>query len=296
MILFPRCHLFEIGDQPWCPKWLIAYIQSYLTRVWNLHIPPFSKTSPAGVAADIIIDNLPDPSSFTFVDLCSGAGGPSSTIESILHARSKAQGTHSPRFILTDLHPHLTEWTAVAKRQENVDYVSESVDATKCKRVAPANRKECRMFNLCFHHFDDEPAKAVLRSAVESGDSFLFVFQGACHGRRGADCCRIFELSQRNFTSLLNIPVMILFPFFHTITRYWTSPLHLYFTYLVPLLSFVVSFDGLVSTMRCRTPEEIRALLDQPGLDLNGWDFKSGNRMVFWPFVNIYWYAGVKKE
>ncbi|PLB47431.1 hypothetical protein P170DRAFT_240868 [Aspergillus steynii IBT 23096] len=278
MILFPRFHLFEIGDQPWCPAWLIAYIQSYLTRVWNLHIPPFSKTSPAGVAADIIIENLPDPSSFTFVDLCSGAGGPSSTIESILHAQSKVQGKRSPRFILTDLHPHLTEWTAVAKRQENVDYVSESVDATKCRRIDPGNRKECRMFNLCFHHFDDEPAKAVLRSAVESGDSFI-----------------IFELAQRNFTSLLNIPVMILFPFFHTITRYWKSPLHLYFTYLVPLLSFAVSFDGLISTMRCRTPEEIQTLLHQPDLDISGWEFKSGSRMVFWPFVNIYWYVGVKR-
>lgn len=110
-----------------------------------------------------------------------------------------------------------------------------------------------------------------------------------------ADYSSIFELSQRNFTSLLNIPVMVLFPFLHTITRHWTSPLHLCFTYLVPLLSFVVSFDGLVSTMRCRTPEEIRRLLDQPDLDLSGWEFNSGNRMVFWPFVNIYWYAGVKR-
>jgi hypothetical protein len=69
VILFPRCHLFEIGDQSWCPDWLIAYIQSYLTRVWNLHIPPFSKTSPAGVAADLIVENLQDAFSFTFVEL-----------------------------------------------------------------------------------------------------------------------------------------------------------------------------------------------------------------------------------
>jgi hypothetical protein len=89
VILFPRCYLFEIGDQSWCPDWLIAYLKSYLTRVWNLHIPPFSKTSPAGVTADLIVENLPDASSFTFVEHCAGAGGPISTVESVLTPNSE---------------------------------------------------------------------------------------------------------------------------------------------------------------------------------------------------------------
>lgn len=89
---------------------------------------------------------------------------------------------------------------------------------------------------------------------------------------------------------------MLLFPFWYTLCRYRYSPLHLFFTYMIPLLSLLISFDGLVSTMRCRTPEEIRALLDGPDFDLSDWEFRSGHRMLFEPFVHIYYYIGVKKE
>ncbi|THC94152.1 hypothetical protein EYZ11_006360 [Aspergillus tanneri] len=249
MLLFPRRQLLEIGDQPWCPPWIIAYIQSCLTSVWNLHIPPFSKTSPAGVAANVILENLP------------------------------AQGYPRARLVLTDLHPNLSQWKAIAKRQENVDYVAGPLDATKCGRVASPEDKECRMLNLCFHHFDDKAAASVLRSAVESADSFI-----------------IIEFAQRNFTSLLNILAVTVLPFIHTIFQYWNSPLHLFFTYFVPLHSFVMGFDGLVSTIRCRTPEEIDTLLRQPGLDLHGWEFRSGNRMMIMPFLHMYWYMGIKRS
>lgn len=89
---------------------------------------------------------------------------------------------------------------------------------------------------------------------------------------------------------------MFLFPFWYTLCRYWNSPRHMFFTYGIPLLSLLMSFDCLVSIMRCRTPEEIRALLDRQDLDLSGWEFKSGHRMVFAPFVYVYYYVGVRKE
>ncbi|GIJ85952.1 hypothetical protein Asppvi_004823 [Aspergillus pseudoviridinutans] len=278
MLLSPRFHLFEIGDQPWCPDWVIAYIQSYLTSVWNLHIPPFSRTSPAGTAAEVVTENLSDASSYTFVDCCAGAGGPTSTMERVLNSQLQEQGKRPARFVLTDLHPRIGAWTAIAKKQEHVSFIPEARDATCCGRVA-AGGKECRVFNLCFHHFDDAVATGVLRNAVESADSFI-----------------IFEFAQRNFSSLLNIPVMVLYPFFHTLQRYRYSPLHLFFTYVVPLFSVVCSFDGFVSTLRCRTPEELRDLLRQPGLDVSGWEFTSGNRMMVWPFLHIYWFMGVRKQ
>ncbi|PIG89620.1 hypothetical protein AARAC_008945 [Aspergillus arachidicola] len=173
MILFPRYHLFEIGDQSWCPEWMRAYIQSYLTRVWNLHIPPFSKAPPGGVAADLILEHITDPDSFTFVDLCAGAGGPTGTLEHVLNAKLRAEGKSAARFVLTDLHPRLEEWSAISRRQENISFVAEPMDAAKCERVAPTNRKECRIFNLCFHHFDDLLASTILRKATESADSFM---------------------------------------------------------------------------------------------------------------------------
>jgi hypothetical protein len=173
MILSPRYHLFEIGDQSWCPEWVRAYIQSYLTEVWNLHIPPFSQTSPAGVAADLIIETLSDVSSYTFVDLCAGAGGPTGTIENILNRKLEAEGKQAARFVLTDLYPRVEEWAVISKRQENVSFISEPLDATRCERIAPRDGKECRIFNLCFHHFDDPLASTILRKAVESADAIM---------------------------------------------------------------------------------------------------------------------------
>ncbi|RAQ55389.1 hypothetical protein AFGD_007477 [Aspergillus flavus] len=173
MILFPRYYLFEIGDQAWCPEWMRAYIQSYLTRVWNLHIPPFSNAPPAGVAADLILGHIKDPDSFTFVDLCAGAGGPTGTLEHVLNEKLRAEGKSAARFVLTDLHPRVEEWSAISRRRENISFVSEPMDAAKCERVAPTNRKECRIFNLCFHHFDDLLASTILRKATESADSFM---------------------------------------------------------------------------------------------------------------------------
>ncbi|KAJ5639193.1 uncharacterized protein N7484_007055 [Penicillium longicatenatum] len=279
MILFPRWHLFEIGDQSWCPEWMRTYIQSYLTRVWNLHLPPFSKTSPAGVAANLILENLSDASSYTFVELCAGAGGPTGTIEKIMNSKLQTEGKQPAQFVLTDLYPCVEEWTAISKRQEHVSFIAEPIDATSCDRIAPKDRKECRIFNLSFHHFDDPLASTALRKAMESADSFI-----------------ICEMSQRNLTSLLNIPVMFLFPYWHSIAKYRNSPLHLFFTYVIPLLPFLTAFDGLVSTIRCRTGEEIQDLLHQKGLDLSGWKFKSGNQMVYEPFVHMYYFIAVKDE
>ncbi|KAM0110344.1 hypothetical protein ACP6JC_004238 [Aspergillus fumigatus] len=144
MVLSPRFHLFEIGDQPWCPDWVIAYIQSYLTSVWNLHIPPLSRTSPAGIAAELVTENLPDASSYTFVDCCAGAGGPTSTMERVLNLQLQEQGKRPARFVLTDLHPRIDAWSAIAKKQEHVTFIPDSRDATSCGRVA-AEGKECRV-------------------------------------------------------------------------------------------------------------------------------------------------------
>ncbi|GIJ92396.1 hypothetical protein Asppvi_011378 [Aspergillus pseudoviridinutans] len=174
MVLFPRYHLIEVGDQAWCPGWLLAYLQSYLTEIWSLHIPGFSKTSPAGVACNIINRNLPDASSFTFVDLCAGAGGPIPVLDSALNKNLQAEGDGPSLFILSDLHPRLEEWQAIAKSHDNISYIKEPLDATKCERVAPPGRKECRIFNLCFHHFQDDEASAILGSALDSADAFMY--------------------------------------------------------------------------------------------------------------------------
>ena len=50
--------------------------------------------------------------------------------------------------------------------------------------------------------------------------------------------------------------LMLLTPFF-----FYDSPLHLVFTYLCPIVPFVIVFDGYVSSIRTRTPKEVMDLL-----------------------------------
>ncbi|OJJ68288.1 hypothetical protein ASPBRDRAFT_185220 [Aspergillus brasiliensis CBS 101740] len=278
MSFLPRLHLFEISDQSWCPDWAVEYLQLCLTYSWNLRIPLLNKPSPAAVACDVILQNLPDPSSFTLVDLCSGAGGPTATFEKLLNGHLHALGRPPAQFLLTDLNPRPHAWAALSKGHDNIAYIPESTDATQCSRLVPRDRKECRMFNLSFHHFDDPLAVPMLRSAIETADAII-----------------IIELATRDLPSMLILPFLFLLPFQYCLLHFRKSPLHLLFTYVVPLVPLLLLFDGLVSMMRCRTPDELRDLVrrtDAAGLE--DWEFRSGRSDVIYP-ASVHWFMGVKK-
>ena len=173
MILFPRFHLMEIEDQSWCPSWLRESSHSSLAQMWKTQSS--KKGSPASQACDLIFENIDDVANFTFIDACAGAGGPTPLLEARLNQTLRSQGKAPAPFILTDLYPDLNAWKSIVKKSENISYVETPIDATKARRLAAPGRKECRTFNLCFHHFDDPAAKAVLRSAVQEADAFVYV-------------------------------------------------------------------------------------------------------------------------
>ncbi len=59
----------------------------------------------------------------------------------------------------------------------NLSYISKPVDATNAPKdllVAHEgnDKKVFRMFNLAFHHFDDELAKKILKNTLETADGF----------------------------------------------------------------------------------------------------------------------------
>ncbi|KAH8903498.1 hypothetical protein BR93DRAFT_884960 [Coniochaeta sp. PMI_546] len=304
----PRMHVFEIDDQPWFPNFLRAKVQAALTRAWTTSVPFFQSGSPAQLAARVLASELGSRvRSYVYIDFCAGAGGPTPSIEKHLngslsshqhphpqpksYADAAATGTPAEhtsdrpvQFVLTDLHPHPEDWAIAARESQNISYESGSVDAADAPpelvgRYKSEGKKVMRLFSLAFHHFDDPLAKAILKNTVETSDAFA-----------------IFELQERNIASFFTliafgIGCFVLAPYF---AWKWRSPVTIIFTYLIPILPFVLVFDGWMSALRTRTPDEVEALLRTCGAEggeeeLRRWQVRSGREMFFWPTGNLNW-------
>ncbi|KAL2133998.1 hypothetical protein VTI74DRAFT_1251 [Chaetomium olivicolor] len=307
--LVPRMHVFEIADFPWFPNFLRAYFQAALTAAWTTHIPLLQTSSPARLVARLLTTHLSpyDLGSYTIIDFCAGGGGPTPSIERHLNRSlgpsTTANGSSSStepaaatavKFVLTDLHPHTELWSQAAAESSNVEYVPYPVDAGAVPEAVVGKyrgraKKVFRLFNLAFHHFDDGLARKVLRDAV----------QGAGRGEGFG----IFELQDRGMAGFLScclfgIGTLIMAPYYAWL---WGEPLALFFTYLVPILPAVLVFDGWMSCLRTRTPDEVEALLRTCGVDggeseIAKWEIKSGSETFMWPVGNVNWIIAVKRE
>ncbi|KUL89512.1 hypothetical protein ZTR_04431 [Talaromyces verruculosus] len=170
---FPRFHLTEIEDTNWCPSWLRDHAHASLARLWQIKS---SRHFLATQASDILLERLGSISSaakYTFEDSCAGTGGPIPYFEKYINKQLEACGHTPVQFVLMDWAPYVQAWEALAVQSADISYVPEPIDASKAVRIAEPDRKECRIFNLCFHHFDDPEVEEVLRCAVETADAFL---------------------------------------------------------------------------------------------------------------------------
>ena len=173
-VLFPRVHLAEVEDQFWCPSWLREHSHKALVRTWRISVS--DRGSPAVQASKILVDQLGGPTKatkYTYIDACAGSGGPTPLIEQRMNDQLRSAGLERVKFVLTDLWPDVKAWKGITSRSENISYIEQPIDARKGVRLTGPEGKECRMFNLSFHHFDDAVAKKVLASAVESADAFV---------------------------------------------------------------------------------------------------------------------------
>ncbi|KAJ5177579.1 uncharacterized protein N7500_000278 [Penicillium coprophilum] len=293
---WPRSQLLEIGDQSWCPSWLHRHEQLVLTQLWNLRVPGWSRGSLATQACAVFKEQLKDLSSYTVLDICAGAGGPTPVLELELNKQLESEGKGPVQFVLTDLYPHISEWERISKKQQNVTYIESPVDARTVPRFAASSKKECRIFNICFHHFGDEDAAGILKNAIESADSFMQVMILFISYISSANSIlsSIFEITARDLWTCLCSPLVFFFTFFVTLVWYLDSPVHLLFTFILPVAPLTIFVDGLISCLRTRTAKETWQLLDQPDLDLTNWTFHSGQKVVQFPFITLYYHVGIK--
>ena len=280
--------------------------------MWTLYLPFIQPCSPASLATRTLHAVLGKRiADYTYVDFAAGAGGPTPYLEAELNAQLAVHATDaggttgtvgnartaenlgeqpkSVDFVLTDIAPHVPAWRAAAQKSPHLHYVSKPVDATN----APLDlldhvnlseefpkRQIFRLFSLAFHHFPDPLAKAVLANTLETSSGFA-----------------IFELQARTLSSVLLITLMGPLLLLVTPICFWNDPVQLIFTYLVPIVPFVLVFDGYVSSLRTRTGEEVMQMIDSLGPSASeDWEFSWGTKWHTRPIGDMTWFVGTKNS
>ena len=181
------------------------------------------------------------------LDLCSGGGGPWLTLVDDLARTGPVEVRLSDRF------PNVVTLLALQQRSHGrLGFCEQPVDATNVPKELAGVRT---LFN-CFHHFPPEAATAILSDAVVKRRP-IAIFEGVSHRTIGL------------MAMPLQLPaILLLTPFVRPFR--WSR---IALTYLVPLIPFIVLFDGTMSMMRLYLPDELRALVEKvPGAHSFEWD------------------------
>jgi hypothetical protein len=159
-------------------------------------MPIMQKKSPAQLVSSLLYDTLDKSvTEYTYVDFCAGAGGPTPYIErdlnqKLAHPNSPSEpaepdsapkvngeSNESVKFVLTDLHPHIPDWTEASSKSKNLTFVPKPVDAANAPTDLILNdgKKVFRLLNLAFHHFDDDLGRDILKNTLDTADGFGYL-------------------------------------------------------------------------------------------------------------------------
>ena len=135
----------------------------------------------------------------------------------------------------------------------SIDFCSHSIDA----KNVPVELAGFRTMFSAFHHFPPAEARAIIQNTVDA--------------RQGIG---IFEITRRTAPAiaamfLWSLSSLLITPFVRPFR--WSR---LIFTYLVPVIPFVLLFDGIVSCLRTYRPSELTELVGK--LSAAGYEWKTG--------------------
>jgi hypothetical protein len=236
-----RITAIEIHEQPWFPKSIRDGVTDALQSVLRLGAVYQPVVSHLARALDSVGDSR-------LIDLCSGGGGPWIWLHQDLTRRKGLPFDIQ----LTDKFPNLAAFQrAEHTTKGGVRYCAESIDATKI----PPRLDGFRTMFTSFHHFSPTQASAIIRSAVDN--------------RQGIG---IFEAPARTILSIL---LTFLVPLFSLFTVPFVRPFRvslLFWTYALPVIPFVLWFDGIVSCLRAYSPEEMSAMVSDLGTNDYTWE------------------------
>lgn len=221
-----RQRWFELHDQSWFPGFLRDLTTEALEAVWN------ESHTYRPIAAKLR-EAVARSGAEQIVDLCSGGGGPwLGLYDDVAEGRPL-------RVCLTDLYPNAR--LARATLPEGLAVIQGSVDA----RSVPAELHGFRTLFSSFHHFDPEPARAMLEDAFRRREG-IAVFEGA---RRSA------------LTLLLvaGVPLVALRSAARARPVRWPR---IAWTWLLPVVPAVLWIDGILSCLRSYSLDDLRELTE----------------------------------
>jgi hypothetical protein len=236
-----RTELFEIHDHPWFPAFLRDLVTDALQALWDFSnsykpILPVLRNALARVGTREVLD------------LCSGGGGPWFRL-----VRDFESEQHFPISVcLTDKYPNQEAFErALSGSHSKIGFHPRPVQATE----VPADLRGFRTMFSSFHHFRATDARKVLANAVEQGKGIA-----------------IFEMARREPKIMLAvcfIPFLILFLTPRIRPFHWSR---LLWTYGVPVVPFVLWFDGWMSCLRSYSHEELSELVRSLPGEIYRWE------------------------
>ena len=224
-----RLHLFEFEDLHWFPGFLRNYLTDFLQFIANrLDIyKPVILLIEKGIA---------NGKTNTIIDLASGGGG--GLIKLCSHLK---KNNTDLKIILTDYYPNIDAFKNTTQQSPHFEYIPYSVNALD----VPAQLKGLRTQFLSFHHFKPQQAQAILQNAVIAQNPIA-----------------IFEIQERSLRSIVS---MIFSPVAVLIATPMIRPFkwgRILFTYLIPLVPLFVFWDGIVSSLRTYSINEMKELIN----------------------------------
>lgn len=236
-----RIHLFEFEDFNWFPNWLRMCMTRYIVTFHKL----LGTREPLSKLVAKALKHSKEPH---VIDLCSGAGGPMLDVAEELRT---THGVKNLKLTLSDLYPNVKTASQInGKNDPSTQYLTESVNAAQVDE----NLKGVRTMVCSMHHMRPETAKSILKDAQEDD-------QPIC----------IYEISDNAppvFLFWIAIPFVIIMTFFITPLIRPMTWQQIVFTYIIPVLPFLIAWDGAVSNARTYTIEDMGELtkdLNKPG-------------------------------
>jgi flavin-dependent dehydrogenase len=238
-----RLQVSELHEQPWFPSFLRDHVTDalqYILNSGNIYRPIAAPLAQAIKAAEA--DQV--------VDLCSGAGGPWTW----LHRTIANQTGAKIGICLTDKYPNIGAFENAQRESGGaITYCAHPVDAARI----PTHIVGFRTIFSSFHHFPPEEAAGVLQKAVDN--------------RQGIG---IFEAAARHplnilLTFLAPVAALLVTPFIRPFK--WSR---LLWTYLVPVIPFVLFVDGILSCLRAYSTKELSQLASS--LSAEGYEWRTG--------------------